>query len=113
MKPEHKPLEGDRLKRLTVKVIRLLYAPKPGYELFVDRDGRSPWFAMILFPTYREWDAYALLAVLKRFFRDLAATAQQLGDSRFKTLCDRIVTMIEIAAQTEPLEGEVSDGKLQ
>ncbi len=104
---------GARRERLVVKVLRLLHKPRPAYEMFVDRDGGGPWFSMILFPEYKDWDAYALIRVLKRLILDIGEVAQRRDDKRFSRMCEQIVTLLDIAAQTEPLEGELRDGKLQ
>jgi hypothetical protein len=105
-------LAPARISRLMSQVLRLLYRPKPSYEFFIDVDGRTAWFAMLCFPRYEEWDAYALIKVLKQMLRDIAATSRQMNDPRSALLLNRLITLLDIALQTEPMEGEATDGRL-
>jgi hypothetical protein len=102
-----------RGRRLMAQVLRLLYRPKPSYEMFIDADGCTPWFSMIAFPRYEDWNAYALLKVVRCQLRDLAATSRSMEDPRAAILYNRMITLCDIALQTEPGEGETDNGKLQ
>ncbi|MFA5054206.1 MAG: hypothetical protein WC565_09115 [Parcubacteria group bacterium] len=107
------PIGAERFKRLTAQIFNMLRRPRPHYELFTDRETMAPWFALILFPTKKDWDAYDLCRTLKRFLLDLGATAERLGDPRFKRMTDGMVSMIDAALLTEPKYGDEYDGKLQ
>ncbi|MCK9355535.1 MAG: hypothetical protein M0R22_00070 [Dehalococcoidia bacterium] len=107
------PIGAERFKRLSAQLFNMLRKPKPHYELFTDRETMAPWFAMILFPTEREWEAYRLCRTLKKFLLDLGATATRLGDPRFTRMTDGMVAMIDTALTTEPREGEEYDGRLR
>jgi len=97
---------------MLTKIVRLLYRPKPSYELFMDADERTPWFLIICFPRFEDWDAYAVLRVTRQMIRELSVISNRLGDRRAAMLYDRLTTLTDIALQTEPLEGERGDGKL-
>lgn len=102
-----------RGRRLMAQVLRLLYRPKPSYELFIDSDGATPWFSMIAFPRYEEWDSYAVVKVVRQQLRDLAATSHTMDDRRAALLYNRMITLCDVALQGEPGEGEEYDGKIQ
>ena len=101
-----------RVRKLVAQLVRLMSKPRPSYELFYDAEDKTPWFMVLCFPTRKDWDAYALCRVWQRVLLDMSAISLQAGDKRAVLLYNRMRTLVDIAMQTEPREGEDSDGKL-